>query len=211
MPSSPSSRFIRVWALASTALCVVLVGYIVASHWSSVASDDGPAAAAPLAIAPIPQAWRDLPSEWMSQTTEPDHTGHVVLLDLAANREVIVERCRHRGYFDRLRGQPREADWSFCEPIVRGHIESVDRDGFALRRTDGRVAHVGISVERGSTVPRLILAFEGVRLALAPGTKNELYQQMESSPDIREEREALLEFSTSARTEANSATIPSPQ
>jgi hypothetical protein len=192
VPTSPT-RVYRVWAITSSLGCVALLAYIVASHVTAPA----PAAPAPPA-APgdgtleVPRALQGLPQEWMRASGEGDPTGYVALLDPDSARLLVVERCRHRGYFDLERGEPRDTRWSFCETVVEGSIASIEDDALVVQGDGERITRIGYAVEGTADAPRLLLSLGDTSIPLDPGSKNDLYQLLDRLPAIRAEHDAML-------------------
>lgn len=201
-----SNRLYRLWAIASSLLCLALLAYIAAAWWLAPGSVDGQRAAASSTGLPgaepasIPTRLRNLPPEWMSRALAPGPTGHAVLIDLAHARELIVERCTHRGHFDASRGVPRETDWSFCELVVRGAIESATDSELAVRGADGTLQRFAVELTGPSR--ELLLTLGDLRLELVEGSRNDLYQRMEAEPEVAAEHQAMLEWMTRPHPEA---------
>jgi hypothetical protein len=202
-----AARAYKLWAIASSALCAVLIAYIVASHATAPDGDGQPAAEAAPAPDPsgipteVPAALRGLPTEWVHRAAEDARIGWSVVLDPTGTRELIAERCTHRGYFDLDAGTPRDTDWRFCETVLAGSIVALDDDELAVRAPTGEIRRVGYAVEGTPDTPRLVLVLGGRPTVLVPGTRNDLYQQMDRVPAIRAEHEALLRHMAEPRPE----------
>jgi hypothetical protein len=191
----------RLWAIASSGLCIGLAAYILAGEGDRAARRGEP----PEGPAPLPPELRGLPREWISERNGPDHTGHAVVLDLEVARELIVERCRHRGYFDEERGEPVPEQWSFCESDVSGRVVEAESGRLAVRDREARELDVPMEVSRATPAPRLALEIEGARLELVPGSKNDLFQRLEAEPAIRAGKERSLQHLLELETERRRA------
>jgi hypothetical protein len=182
-------------------LSAALLGYIFATQ-----TDEEPMAPAPQpAGAPlraeqsasdpvdtpfaVPLELRGLPTEWVSAASGDDHKGHAALLDLEGRRELIIEACEHRGYFDTAAGEPRPEDWSFCEPVVWGRVLAIEPGALVVRSRDGSELDASIEVSRAEDGPRIALTISDRNLDLVPGSKNDLYQRMDQTDPIRAEAE----------------------
>ncbi len=219
-------RLYRVWAIASSTLCVALVGYIIASHVEESRSENlrtealaserqalteaaGPEAtspsdrpaAPPPATPSLPEGLRDLESEWISAADGPGNSGHAILIDLERRRELIVERCRHGGYFDEERQVPKPPDWR-CETIVAGRVAGIEGSTFTVLGRHRGASRVSVARSGRGSSARLELTIDGDRISLAPGSKNDLLQRFERKPEIKVSKQRMFEYEAARSEEA---------
>jgi len=197
--ASGAERFYRAWAIVSSLACLALVAYIAAAP-GRPDPEAGPGAETGTAGLALPPALQRLPREWASGPAGGEPVGHAVLLDLTGSGELMVERCRHRGYFDFERGAPRSDDWSFCESLLAGSIESVSGEALVVRVATGGSRRIGYGVRGEGGAPRLVLELDEARLELAPGSRNDLFQRLDQLPAILAERDAMLRHALESRT-----------
>lgn len=200
--SSGMANTYKLWAILSSGLCFVLVGYIVASHVTAPAGEDQITNGAGLVDEfVVPVELRDLPREWISATLEDGPTGHSVMIELAPSGEFIAERCTHRGYFDQKRGAIRKQDWPFCEALLVGTLAEITPDRIVILSASGTRTELALNTAgTREEAPRLLLGLHATLLDLVPGSRNDLYQRMEARPAIQAEREAMLQDQTASRT-----------
>lgn len=195
-----STRAYKLWAIASSTLCLLLVGYIVASHVTAPTGDGRMGGSSGLETEiVVPDALRELPQEWMSAELEKGARGHSVGVRFAPSGEFIAERCTHRGYFDIDRGERRASDWPFCEMLLEGRVTAIRDGAVTVRSADGTLAEVAMQSIGTLEAPRLVLDLNGAPLELVPGSRNDLYQRMEALPRIQAEREAMLQGEAGTR------------
>lgn len=139
---------LRIWALVATAVALVLLGVLIGrTIWTGPQAPSGTAvdpvvhnraaavdtqalrgnqAGEPGSSPPvfsIPAGYRDLPAEWRSDIPAiEDGHGYAARFD-PLQREVIVERCQHPGYFDLQQERPVEPATDFCTRLVWAAID----------------------------------------------------------------------------------------
>ncbi|NND59983.1 MAG: hypothetical protein HKN49_06905 [Gammaproteobacteria bacterium] len=199
-----NQKFLLAWAVAATALALVSLGFALGRAGSNPAVDPpmlnadptmstmaGPDAEShPADTYSVPDALAELPGEWRTQFDD-EYGGYAILFD-PGRRELIVEQCAHPGYIDRT-GAPVELGWEFCESVLWGTLATLDSDGALVRDRRRGSVEVELSLSGGDP-PKLSLAFADHDMVLIPGSKNDLFQAIDRSPEMMAQRERKLQM-----------------
>lgn len=217
-----SSSFFKYWAIAATAIALVLLGYLIGQHTAqspevlaesvqsqpagvagphrepaesgtSAATNEGGAVVDQLPPYIIPDAFLALPSEWRTPLSEDHFDGYAILFD-PPRREVIIEKCQHRGYFDTASGQPVPMGWEFCDNLLWGQLLELDEHSARVGSRRGELIDMSLSLSNENGVSQLALTFPGHQMNLVPGSKNDLLQAMENTALIQEQKRLVFEF-----------------
>jgi hypothetical protein len=148
----------------------------------------------------IPEAFVSLPSEWRTEFHDSDYHGYAILFD-PPRREVIIEKCFHPGHFDQDTGQPIADGWEFCDNVLWGQLESLDEHSAHVRARDGTQLDLDLALSDANGQTHLALSFPGHQMELIPGSKNDLFQAMDQSPQMAEQRKQKFEFMMNAEEE----------
>lgn len=221
-----SSNIAKNWAVAATAIALVLLGVVIGQRTGrdvdsaqdilttpatgQVAENAGhpaPGASAPTSTdaesdnqpAPyvIPDAFVSLPSEWRTAYDEGDYHGYAILFD-PPRREVIIEKCFHPGHFSQETGQPVPEGWEFCDNVLWGQLVSLDEHTAHVQARNGTQLDLTLSLDNEDGQSHLALSFPGHSMDLIPGSKNDLFQAMDKSPEMTEQRRQAFEFGVKA-------------
>lgn len=199
-----SGKFLKIWAAAATGVALLLAGF-VAGTWNGGRQAVGPAQvsysqptdpnasrATNDAIAPyvVPDAFADLPAEWHTPFDGTKLDGYAIAFD-PHRRQVIVEQCRHRGYVDSRTGDIVQPGWEFCDNVLRATLARLDAQSATAIGPAQEPVELALALEGAENEPRLALSFPGHRMVLQPGSKNDLYQAMDRSPRMRQEKEVF--------------------
>ncbi len=207
-----NQKFLIAWAVSATAVALLAIGYVLGKSARSVTSAPVPAHAVradygtrptnttdtsegrlhmqPVDAYVVPEAFNEMPNEWRSRFDGEHFEGYAILFD-PARREVIVEQCRHPGYYDEKRGVAVEDRWEFCKGVMWGSLKQIEESSaIAVDRT-GQTIDIELSLNAETRPPQLLLSFGDHSMVLEPGSKNDLLQAMESSPKILGQRDQL--------------------
>ena len=136
------------------------------------------------AISNATLAW---PTQWRTQTDGDLYDGYAILLD-PGRRQVIVEQCQHRGFFDEVADKPIDVEHQFCKSVLHGQLtELTQTHGVALQR-DGTSVELSLSLESNEQLLKMALSFPGHTMDLIPGSKNDLRQAMVKTPEMKEQK-----------------------
>jgi hypothetical protein len=216
-----SSNLSRNWAIAASAIALVLLGVVIGQYTSRKSNPEPVTASVPQPApvsgntfradvrevttdtegeggdgpAPfvIPEAFVSLPSEWRTEFEDGDYHGYAILFD-PPRREVIIEKCFHPGHFDQDTGQPISDGWEFCDSVLWGQLESLDEHSAHVRARDGAQLDLDLALSDADGQTHLALSFPGHQMELIPGSKNDLFQAMDQSPQMAEQRKQKFEF-----------------
>lgn len=200
------------WALSATALALLFLGFAVGKRSALVdarAANQAPYASTQSTLAPgaahtndaasanlpanpyvIPDAFANLPAEWHSVTNGEAVRGYAILLDVQ-RREAIVEKCHHRGYVDQRSGKIIEPGWEFCDNVLWGTLTRIDeRSATAMQA--GKPVELTLELGGARDAPRLSLSFADHTMILKPGSKNDYLQALESTPQIRQQKDRYV-------------------
>ena len=83
--------------------------------------------------------------------------------------------------------------WEFCESVLWGTLVQLDEQGALVRDRRRGTIEVELSLRDGDP-PTLSLAFADHDMVLIPGSKNDLYQLMDRSPDMMVQRERKIKM-----------------
>ena len=141
----------------------------------------------------IPETFTSLPSEWHTVLSDAGFDGYAILFD-PPRREVIIEQCRHPGYFNTETGQPLAEDIEFCTIVLWGEMQSMDESSAQVKPRTGELLDMTLSLTNEDNQSRLSLAFSGHQMNLVPGSKNDLFQAMENTTVMSEQKHLKIEF-----------------
>ena len=223
-----SSNLSRNWAIAASAIALVLLGVVIGQYTSRNSNPEPVTAGVPQPApvsgntsradvpeaatdtegeggdgpAPfvIPQAFVSLPSEWRTEFEDGDYHGYAILFD-PPRREVIIEKCFHHGHFDQDTGQPIADGWEFCDNVLWGQLESLDEHSAHVRARNGTQLDLDLALSDANGQTHLALSVPGHQMELIPGSKNDLFQAMDQSPQMAEQRKQRFEFMVNAEEE----------
>ena len=209
-------NFFKHWAILATALALVLAGILIgqqigerrtqpgqtdADHRPQRQPDqvvDNSLTSGQNGVSPetynIPDSFDEMPSEWRTAPANGDFSGYAALFD-PQRREVIVEQCRHPGYMDPRSGQPLETTGiEFCVPVLWATLESLDERSARARDRSGESVDLALNYSGIDTQPQLTMEFKGHKVTLVTGSKNDLFQEMERSPEMMAQRQRKWEL-----------------
>ena len=210
----------RNWAVAATAIALVLLGVLIGQRLSqptkpdakindsqevnsasnaeinsnvdgTVGSEREPIKKPEAFI--IPAAFTSIPSEWHTVIIENGFDGYAILFN-PTRREVIIEKCRHPGYFDLETGQPFPEGVNFCTNVLWGQLLVMDERSAKVQARSGGQLELSLSLTAEDGQSQLALSFPGHQMKLVPGSKNDLFQAMERSPTMVEQKKQKFEF-----------------
>lgn len=199
------NKFLLAWAVGATALALVFLGYAIGRTSGNGAepvtllSGDNPAtsteagadaSAVPVDPYVIPATLSGLPAEWRTPF-EDRYEGYAILFD-PQRRELIVEQCAHRGYLDERSGVPVPEGWEFCANALWGQVQELTEHSATVADNRRGVVLVSLDMDTASDPPQLELSFAGHDMVLVPGSKNDLFQDMDRSEPIRAQRMAVM-------------------
>jgi hypothetical protein len=151
----------------------------------------------------IPESLNIMPSEWRTAFIGEEYSGYAALFE-PQRQEVIVEQCRHPGYIDPSTDQPMKTATEFCSPVLWATLVSLDEDSAIARDRNGESVNLALAYsgeesgeEDGGSENRqaqLMLSFEGHEVTLVPGSKNDLFQEMERSPEMVKQKQRSFEL-----------------
>lgn len=214
-----SNSLSKNWAIAATAIALVLLGIVIGQRTGQVASPspevtDTPvtgsvtenagqpsASTGPMSTEPggsnepavfvIPEVFGSIPSEWRTAHDEGVYDGYAILFD-PPRHEVIIEDCFHPGHFNAETGQPVADGWEFCDIVLWGELLSLDENSADVLARNGTRLTLSLSLDNEGGESQLALSFPGHQMTLIPGSKNDLFQAMDQSPEIAEQRRQRL-------------------
>jgi hypothetical protein len=215
-----SDSFVRNWATAATAVVLVLLGILIGQRLGQVpavgsdverapttgisentsartatgemAGTEGKTISKPVRFV-IPDAFTSLPSEWRSLLTEDSFGGYAILFD-PPRREIIIEQCRHPGYFNPNTGQPVPDGIEFCVNVLWGQLLSLDESSAQVMARDGNQLDLSLALTREGDQSHLGLSFPDHQMKLVPGSKNDLFQDMDTIPVMVEQKRRKFKF-----------------
>lgn len=141
----------------------------------------------------VPEAFTSLPSEWHTVLTDGGYDGYAIVFD-PPRREVIIEQCRHPGYFNMKTGQPVADGLEFCTIVLWGEMQTMDESSAQVKARAGELLDLTFSLTNEDKQSQLALSFPGHQMNLVSGSKNDLYQAMESAPAMMEQKRLNFEF-----------------
>ncbi len=204
-----SNGFLKVWAFLATAVALVLLGIVIGRHTEksapvdyhfasgapgvSAATDSRDPTTAPVAPYSVPGNFVGLKTQWRSALNNEALNGYAILFD-PERREVILEYCLHPGYFNAKLEQPIYSESDFCQTVLWGTLvelsetvaKAVDRQGNAQKLT--------LRLNKNGPDSRLEISFDEHELDLVYGSKNDLFQLVEQSEAIREQKQQRFAF-----------------
>jgi len=209
-------NFFKRWAIVATALVLVLAGILIGQQIGErraqarhMAAEDTPRwQLSPVAensvttgqdgASPetynIPDNFDAMPSEWRTASADGDFSGYAALFD-PQRREVIVEQCRHPGYIDPASGQPLDTTGTeFCTPVLWATLESLDERSARARDRNGESVDLALDYSGADQHPQLTLEFKGHQVTLVTGSKNDLFQEMERSPEMMAQKQRKMDL-----------------
>lgn len=209
-------NFFKHWAILATALALVLAGILIGQQIGerrtqsrqTVANEsqqrqpdqvvDNSVTSGQNGASPetynIPDSFDAMPSEWRTAPASGDFSGYAALFD-PQRREVIVEQCRHPGYMDPRSGQPLETTGTeFCVPVLWATLESLDERSARARDRSGESVDLALSYSGLDKQPRLTMEFKGHKVTLVTGSKNDLFQDIERSPEMMAQKQRKWEL-----------------
>lgn len=208
--------FFKRWAIVATALTLVLAGILIgqqigerraqARHMAAEGTPKsrlGPVAennvttnqngASPETFN-IPDTFNAMPSEWRTAPADGDFSGYAALFD-PQRREVIVEQCRHPGYIDPRSGEPLDTTGTeFCTPVLWATLEPLDEHSARARDRSGESVDLALAYSGADQQPQLAMEFKGHQVTLVTGSKNDLFQEMERSPEMMAQKQRNMEL-----------------
>ncbi len=159
----------------------------------------------------IPTSFTGLATEWRTETGGTADAGYAILFE-PQSRRMIVDRCLHRGYFDLAANRPVEPG-EFCKTVLSGSLSSLEEKEAKVTTRDGASVDASLALVEDSGVKRLRIAFGDHEMLLVPGSKNDLFQEIERTPRIEEQKRRQFEYAEAeyqkqrraqqARAEAN--------
>lgn len=201
-----SQKFLLAWAIGATALALILLGYMIGRTGGgpnpaplSVAANLATSTETGPSVQPepadpylVPVALAGMPAEWRTPFRQ-ELAGYAILFDLK-RRELIVEQCAHPGYFDEGTGREILQNWEFCEPVLWSRLVEIDETSVkAIDRRRGRV-ELELAADREADPPSLSLSFGDHDMRLIPGSKNDLFQAMDRSSAIEQQRDKVIKM-----------------
>ncbi len=94
-----------------------------------------------------------------------------------ARREVIVEQCRHPGYYDEKRGVAVEDRWEFCKGVMWGSLKQIEESSaIAVDRT-GQTIDIELSLNAETRPPQLLLSFGDHSMVLSLAVRTICYRR----------------------------------
>lgn len=227
-----SSSFIKYWAIAATAIALVLFGILIGqrvyqkpqsqtlvdqaagvekAHGSDeknrtgttgrqgdnigtgTTSTEGQNAGDEPKPFVIPTAFTSLPSEWHTVLTDDGFDGYAILFD-PPRREVIIEQCRHPGYFNTETGQSLPRGLEFCTNVLWGEMQTMDESSAQVKSRNGELLDMTLSLSSEDGQSQLAVSFPGHQMNLVPGSKNDLFQAMDNTTVMSEQKRLNFEF-----------------
>ena len=217
-----SSNLTKYWAIAATAIVLVLLGVLIGQRFGRQPVIDS---ALPMSMAEnsetqggtegrtspgetsstesgssedsvpfvIPETFTSLPSEWHTVFIENNFEGYAILFD-PLRREVIIEQCRHPGYFDPSIGQPLPEDREFCANVLWGQLLNMDENSAHVRARKGNELDLALELTSDFGRSRLSVSFPDHQMVLVPGSKNDLFQGMDNTPVMTEQKRQKFAF-----------------
>ncbi|MFK7958454.1 MAG: hypothetical protein AB8B96_20350 [Lysobacterales bacterium] len=135
----------------------------------------------------IAQAALQWPTEWRTRLNNDQYLGYAILLD-PGRGDVIVEQCRHLGYFDDAVGKPIDLGNEFCTPVLQAKLTELTQTSARAMRRDGSSVDLSLSVGGDEDQPELTLSFPGHTMNLIAGSKNDLRQAMDNTPEMKSQK-----------------------
>lgn len=215
-----SSGFIKYWAVGATAIALVLLGVLIGQQFGQApdselgiekgraieltggtdvntntvetTSSDGGPGDKPEAFV-IPAAFTSIPSEWHTIISEDSFDGYAILFD-PPRREVIIEKCRHPGYFDPEADRPSPQGVEFCTNVLWGQLLAMDEHSAMVQTRSGKQLELSLSLTTEDGQSQLALSFPDHQMNLVPGSKNDLFQTLDRKPVMVEQKQQKFEF-----------------
>jgi hypothetical protein len=215
-----SISFIKSWAIIASAFALILLGVLIGqrlgqapdaetvtekarateltagtdinTNTDGTSSTDGGPGDEPVAFL-IPAAFTSIPSEWHTIIKEDSFDGYAILFD-PPRREVIIEKCRHPGYFDPESGQPLPEGMEFCTNVLWGQILVMDEQSAVVQARNGEQLKLTLSLTAKDEQSHLALSFPGHQMNLVPGSKNDLFQALERNPVMVKQKQQKIDF-----------------
>ena len=141
----------------------------------------------------IPTAFTSIPSEWHTIIIEDSFDGYAILFD-PPRREVIIEKCRHPGYFDPEAGQPLPEGVEFCTNVLWGQLLAMDEHSASVHARNGKQLELNLSLTTEDGQSQIALSFPGHQMNLVPGSKNDLFQALDRKPVMVEQKKQKFAF-----------------
>lgn len=219
-----NDRFIKAWALFASALALILFGVqigrtpmfspaekhnmqsverasgLVSTETDSISTEVGGngdtqsvGSKVPEAVYSVPDAFVGLPTEWRTQFNGVDFNGYAILFD-PFRQEIIVEQCRHPGHFDEALNRPIEAGTSFGKIVLWSRINLLSSLMANVTTRDGKPEEIKLSLTEKEGQRHLALSFGNHVMDLIPGSKNDLYQAMDRTPEMRRQQRLVFEY-----------------
>lgn len=200
-----NQKLLIVWALSATALALVFLGYAIgktteadkrlsasAAYGSHLADTSGGEPQVEL-VDPyvVPAVLDGMPSEWRSPFDGKNFHGYAILFD-PMRREVIVEKCRHPGYFDERKGVAVDGGWDFCNNVLWGSLVRIDEFSATAVNRAGQELELELTLDGEGDERRLSLSFPGHAMVLQAGSKNDLLQALEFAPQMQKQKDRLM-------------------
>lgn len=215
-----SSGFVKYWALCTTAIALVLLGILIGQRLGqppepeALIDDDrgtelaeaadvysnndrttgsgGESLKEPETFI-IPAVFTSIPSEWHTIINEDSFDGYAILFD-PPHREVIIEKCRHPGYFDPETDRPLPQGVEFCTNVLWGQLLAMDEHSAMVQARSGKKLELSLSLTTEDGQPQLALSFPDHQMNLVPGSKNDLFQTLDRKPVMVEQKQQKFEF-----------------
>ena len=215
-----SSGFIKYWAVGATAIALVLLGILIGqrlgqapepealiddgrgteltdradvySNNDRTTGSDGETLKEPETFI-IPAVFTSIPSEWHTIISEDSFDGYAILFD-PPRREVIIEKCRHPGYFDPEADRPLPQGVEFCTNVLWGQLLAMDEHSAVVQTRSGKQLELSLSLTTEDGQSQLALSFPDHQMSLVPGSKNDLFQALDRNPIMVEQKQQKFEF-----------------
>ena len=209
-----SDSFVKNWAMAVTVIALVLMGVLIGQRIGptqgpgSDADEDATTGLVQSAgertitsneiqeekkSYEIPAKFTSIPSEWQTVLTENNFSGYAILFN-PARQEVIIEECHHPGYFDSSIGQPIPQGQAFCSNVLWGQLQTLNEHSALVLARNGQQLELTLLLTSENGQSQLALSFPGHLMELVPGSKNDLFQAMDSTSVMIDQKRQQFEF-----------------
>ncbi|MFK8032165.1 MAG: hypothetical protein AB8G18_18185 [Gammaproteobacteria bacterium] len=206
---------LKTWAIVATALALVLLGIVIGRHTEPVPTviaeapveyetdtqtSTEPGRSREVEVYRIPVQFNGIKSEWRSEVERAGLSGDEQLSGYSAlfdpeRRQVIVEECRHAGYFDQNTGKPIDgASVDFCTVIMKGRLTQLTERSAVVETGINESIDVSLELDQSDEQPQLSMVLNERRIELIPGSRNDLYQLMDVSPKIKAQKSLLYDY-----------------
>ncbi|MEM7082841.1 MAG: hypothetical protein AAF465_08905 [Pseudomonadota bacterium] len=191
-------------AITATATSLVLAGMLIGqSGAQQTALNAATTSATEPDALPTPDPYQvpdwltRAPKEWRTAFTDKP-SGYALLLD-TSQRRLLIDRCKHYGFFDARSNRPREQSGPRCERLLTGTLLAFNGNTVRTQLISGETIDVVLTPERSVSgndhpIEQITLAFKRESLTLIPGQTNDLMSQISKLPSIRREYQQLFEF-----------------